>query len=919
VYARSKIRSTPWLLALAALGCNPVDGAAGPSDDDAGEPAAEDAAAARDGGAPDAPLDDDGSFTGPVSDQPSRGSAVALSPDETRALIANRDVGSLSVLTLGGDAAVPTLTLSAELPLGAGVEPWQVAVAPSGADGYAVLRRSQELVRVGNLGGGPYVAGRASTGSEPTALALSPTGRRVYVASLADGTVVEHDAEGLAQTRTFDLNAALVATGMLGAVVPRPGLAHPRSIVISSNGDARDGDEYAYVTEYFAQQREAELADGSNADTRKVGLVYRIALGSGEVSVIELSSLADMGFRDQSGKVAGCYPNQLQAIALSGDFGYVSSVCASPEGPLGVKVTTNACSSVADCEGLSLVEPVCAVPAAGQGSVCVDVAGVKTTTGSLVSVFDLRTGREVEGSAVNLNAAFAQKFAALGLPAGGQRFPLFVSDLAFVPGTRVGYFAANGTDAVFRAEFDAETGKLAAVSASTSPFIDLAPAGIAPDRAGKNPIGIATLARDVKRALVANDVSRSATLLDFNTQAVFGGKDAPVVASTSALPAPGSDEDRVLRGKRFFNTGLGRWSLRGQGWGACQSCHGDGLTDNVTWYFARGPRQSVSLDGSFASAHPEDQRLFNWTAIFDEVADFENNTRGVSGGVGAIVGATSAPPATSDRLDLAALGHNGLGGSARDAADVDNPLGLDPGSKLADWDEIEAYVKAIRSPRAPSNLSADSVARGAELFADEGACAGCHGGEKWTVSRRFYTPSIAGNAALRTTPLTISEGFPLALLPAQKAENQLLRFDGGNAAAFDQILCALRPVDTFGVAEEGVGIAELRADMTTVAQGDGNPSGEGRGYNPPSLLGQGLGAPYLHAGQVRTLEALFSDTFSEHHQALAPNFLADDDPEVRAGKVSDLVQYLLAIDETTPYLALPAPGPRGGSLCGDTY
>ena len=105
------------------------------------------------------------------------------------------------------------------------------------------------------------------------------------------------------------------------------------------------------------------------------------------------------------------------------------------------------------------------------------------------------------------------------------------------------------------------------------------------------------------------------------------------------MPAPGSDEESVLTGKRFFNTGTGRWSLKGQGWSACQSCHVDGFSDNVTWHFARGPRQSVSLEGTFSSKDPSAQRILNYTAIFDEISDFEGNTRGISGGVGAIVSA----------------------------------------------------------------------------------------------------------------------------------------------------------------------------------------------------------------------------------------------------------------------------------------
>ncbi len=97
----------------------------------------------------------------------------------------------------------------------------------------------------------------------------------------------------------------------------------------------------------------------------------------------------------------------------------------------------------------------------------------------------------------------------------------------------------------------------------------------------------------------------------------------------------------------------GRWSLNGQGWNSCESCHPDGQTDNVTWYFARGPRQTTSLDGTFDGQG--NQRILNWTGIFDEVHDFELNTRGNSGGVGAIVHRTndgSTPPrvTTSDRI-----------------------------------------------------------------------------------------------------------------------------------------------------------------------------------------------------------------------------------------------------------------------------
>src|SRR5262249_4572724 len=119
------------------------------------------------------------------------------------------------------------------------------------------------------------------------------------------------------------------------------------------------------------------------------------------------------------------------------------------------------------------------------------------------------------------------------------------------------------------------------------------------------------------------------------------------VTSSSALPMGGSAAANVLQGKRLFTTGLGRWSLAGAAWGSCAACHVDGLSDNVTWYFARGPRQTISLDGTFAKMDASDQRILNWTGIFDEVADFEANVRGVSGGIGALVSSVGGVPPTA--------------------------------------------------------------------------------------------------------------------------------------------------------------------------------------------------------------------------------------------------------------------------------
>jgi hypothetical protein len=281
------------------------------------------------------------------------------------------------------------------------------------------------------------------------------------------------------------------------------------------------------------------------------------------------------------------------------------------------------------------------------------------------------------------------------------------------------------------------------------------------------------------------------------------------------------------------------------------------------------------------------------------------------GGVGAIVKDVSSAPAS--RIAIDKIGQAGLTGSSMAAADPRNPGSLAEACVIDDWAHVTAFFKSIRSPRAPSNLDATKVAAGRALF-QEGNCQGCHGGAKWTTSRVFYTPDSTNtvNNALKSkswSDAVTAAGFPASLLPAATAKN--MRYNGAAGADFDQIVCALRPVGTYGVAEEAVGVAELRRDMTTPSQGN---EAEGKGFNVPSLLSMSVGAPYFHAGQVRTLEALFDSPFEAHREALKSGFLAPGSPN-REANLSALVSFILSIDEDAETIAEPALGPTGGSFC----
>lgn len=887
---------------------------------------------------------------GSIANQPtklsraSRGSGLDISEDDTILVATNRDVGTVSVFQIDYPAgAAPTLTKKAEVQ--ACAEPWQITLAPNGDRAFVVCRKDQKVVRLENLRSAPSKGPEAVVGSEPTGIALTPKATSAWVTNWVDGTVMEINTETMAVSSTVDLNAALVATGTLGTVAARPALAHPRSLVITNNKDDLENDESVFVTEYFAQQKEALAANGANADIAKQGFVYKISLKDKAVSTISLPPITDIGIHDVTNAQAGCYPNQLQAIDSQGSFAYVLSICVSPKGQLGdfTGPAKASCAADATCPGGAAGSCDLTVPAAGVcktnctgnaecglGGVCdanvckLNLWNAKTFQTPAVSVIDIGAGKVI--ASVALNGEMDKLYAAKGVAdTSARRMPANSVDLAFVPGTLNAYIASKAADAVFRVDFNAtyETKAIDAIGFADKQFIPLDLGTIAANKQGKLPVAIAmghkAKADSPQRfAFVLNEATRNVTVLDLKADNIAGLPDQPAVAESAPMPTDANEAAR-LEGKRLFGTGLGRWSFQGQAWGACETCHIDGLSDQVTWFHLRGPRQTPSLDQTVNKKDPTDLRIQNWQANVDEVEDHETGAlRIILGGVGAV---TKSFDLTLDaRIPFDKYGHAGLNGSMQTAVNPQSPSTMvGEVCVLDDWKKLSSFFKTIRSPKKPSNLDAAKVATGQTIFT-QGKCQGCHGGDKWTISKVFYTPDpdIANpqneNKSLKTktwTDAVTNANFPTTLLPTAITANQTMRYSGTNAAALDQLTCILRPVGTFNVAEPGVGIAELKRNMTAVAQGD---EATGKGFNPPSLIGMGVNAPYFHAGQARTLEAVLSDPFSAHHAALATGFLGAGDADA-ANKRAALVQFLLSIDDATPSIPVPALGPDGGNFC----
>lgn len=845
---------------------------------------------------------------------PTNGSAIAVTAAADVLVAANRTAGTISVFDLDTTTSPPTVTRTADIAV-ADAEPWQVVIGNDDDTAYVTLREPGQIVRINTLHATPTLAGtRATVGAEATGIAISPLGTAVYAANWGEGTVTEINAATMAVTRTIDLNGALVATGALGTVTARPALAHPRAIVVTNDGDSDESDETIYVTEFFGVNRTDTTAiptDDSRFDVARQGIVYRFSFEGTVEGTTSLAPIADTGFLDAATtpNTTGCFPNQLGTATINNGRLYVSGICASPRGPTGpvLDATTGALSNGAN---------------------------FTTEVHSTIWAVDLATNLESTTGPVLLTREFRTVYDGItpAIPAGdpSRRMPIIPTDFAFVPASNIGYLTAQGSDAVFRVRYAAD-GTLAEVGFGTTGaannFINLAPTTGTPPPVGRLPMGIAIAPNTSGTAYVINETTRNVSIVGFTGQAVLG------VVEATPMPTAGSPEESINNGRRFFVTGLGRWSFRGQAWNSCESCHIDGLTDNVTWTFGRGPRQSTSLDGSYGPTGT--RRLFNWTAIFDEVHDFELNTRGNSGGVGAMVHTVGSPVSPADRItfDAPAVVPAGTMATATNQAGLNGAVSsmmpggpTTPNTVLTDWDQVAAYIRSIRAPNAPTNLAAADVTAGRALFEGNG-CAGCHGTDMWTLSRVFWTPNEANNAAaglLRTTNYSRPAGYPAALNPPSVGALGTmvpLRFPAGaTAGANDQIQCILSDVGTFPlgplplasrnpilVAGAPSLVAELRVGATgaiTDAQGLS-------GFNPPALVGMSTGAPYFHAGNARTLEELFDATFDAHYQALSPNFL---DTGVRADQVRQMVAFLLSIDDSTT----PAPAPAlgfGFTLC----
>jgi len=475
------------------------------------------------------------------------------------------------------------------------------------------------------------------------------------------------------------------------------------------------------------------------------------------------------------------------------------------------------------------------------------------------------------------------------------------------------YVVSAGSDLLVKIRVAAD-GRIAFTGDSdTTRYIDLNdPANPATSgaNAGKNPQGIVVNSAGT-RAYVANFVSRNVSVVDLQNDRVIR------TVQTSAPAAAGSIGQVISTGAEMFFSSRGNFDrpanatvstserLSANGWQACSSCHFKGLTDGVVWEFASGPRKSVPLNATFNPRNPQQQRILNYSAVFDEVEDFDANVRNISGpGPLATAAACSAPPPATSTLDPAhglIIGDNGdvnaapcvLNAFAKPNAERRQVTvnGIPAMSALREW--VRAAVRTPNGPlprtrRRPGPLASD-VAAGRRLFQAQN-CQSCHAGQMFTVAiKDFAGAPAAADITTETVPPATS-GTPVAVQYLNRFLRDIGSFNLGVTGAGNDIGADVGAVEKATAALAG-GVAQPQLDALGR---DYNGDGKGIGYNVPSLLGINAVPPYYHNGACETLACVVSDVQHRTVRGTRPDVLAS--PEQQAS----VVLFLMSIGAGTP-------------------
>jgi YVTN family beta-propeller protein len=708
-------------------------------------------------------------FSGPTSSQP-----LALPADDSFLAAVNPDNNSVSFFDLRLDRN----RRLAEVPVQ--VEPNGVAIAPDGSKAYVANTVSGTVSVIPlNIGNGliSKPSKHIPVGTEPYGLALTPNGTKLYVSN----------------SRSDSVSVIDTAMDVVMKTIQNVG-PEPRGIAITNNGDANDTDETVYVTQFLSLPVAGKV-DGQ--DDAKAGHVTIISAATDLViGQVTINPIADTGFNAAGDAIAripigpnfifptGAYPNQLNNIAIKGSFAFVPNVGASPNGPVRFDVNTQ----------------------------------------SLLSVINRLTS--TDAGTINMHLAVKNQTNPAKL------FNTLPWAVAFKHAANEGYVVIAASNIVIKVLVDPATGLPTVQNDPTDPT------KVLQLKVGKNPRGIVITSGDT-RAYVMNYVSRDITVLN-----LVGNEQVLDTKLSANLPVPGSLADKIQVGKELYNTSVGvfdpppgggapitgRMSMNG--WGACATCHPNGLSDDVVWIFPSGPKRTIPQHTDFDLTDPARaaMRPLNFSAERDEEEDFELNIRAVSGGLGMIVLADGITQ------DLNVNNFTPLANGGRNQLQVHGVNG---------WDAIKAYIQfGIRPPISPVSKTEPAVIAGRALFIAAN-CQQCHGSPQWTTARIRFTPPPGA----------------------------------GIVDAGGEILGELRSVGTFNPAA-----------LNEVRQNAAAPLGA-NGYVPPSLLSLfAFPQTFFHNGAAISLDEVLNNVT---HRSAGTGGV---DTLSNAADRTNVIRFILSID-----------------------
>jgi YVTN family beta-propeller protein len=302
---------------------------------------------------------------------PTRSTTIALTSDEERLVVVNREANSVSIIRVKDEHGHDVYAKLDEI--GVGEEPRCVAVHPTDRAAY-VTNGITGTVSVVDLVQRREVK-QIKVGTEPRGCALTPDGSLLYVANHTAGTVSIIDTAGW----------TVWGTVFVGR--------NPTAIAITDKGTGHIADDTVFVTQIFAEL-DPDFKDpnfdgnGEARDLGKLGVVHAFPAGKPNppITKITLAPLPDSGFSanrvmpnnfcntvppaqsnifcpnpDDSTDPAntnnpqGVFANQLLSAVIRGNLLYVTAIGPQPEPPEIFNVNVQALVYAVDTEALAEV------------------------------------------------------------------------------------------------------------------------------------------------------------------------------------------------------------------------------------------------------------------------------------------------------------------------------------------------------------------------------------------------------------------------------------------------------------------------------------------------------------------------------------------------------------------------------------